>query len=62
MLYTVSNTNVLRGDFMGKFKIPIKYGDAGIEILSKILPKKEQWDNMYTIFSYILLIDNWKKK
>ena len=47
---------------MGKFKIPIKYGDAGIEILSKILPKKEQWDNMYTIFSYILLIDNGKKK
>lgn len=36
---------------MGKFKFPIKYGDAGIEILSKILPKKEQWDNMYTIFS-----------
>ena len=40
--------------------IYLKYGSTGIEMLSKILQKKEKWDNMYTIFSYMLLIENWK--
>lgn len=39
-----------------------KYGDEGIDMLSKILCKKEKWDNMYTVFSYKLLIENWGKK
>lgn len=39
-----------------------KYGDDGIEKLSNILYKKEDWDNLYTVFSYMLLIENWNKK
>ena len=39
-----------------------KYGIEGIEMLSRILRRKTKWDNMYTIFSYMLLIENWKKK
>lgn len=42
--------------------ILLKHGDRGIEMLEKVLHKKEQWDNMYTVFSYILLIENMKKK
>lgn len=39
-----------------------KYGIEGIEMLSRILRRKTKWDNMYTIFSYMLLIENLKKK
>lgn len=39
-----------------------KYGVDGITMLSRILCKKEKWDNMYTVFSYMLLIENWDKK
>lgn len=39
-----------------------KYGVESIGRLSKILCRKENWDNMYTVFSYMLLIENWKKK
>ena len=40
----------------------MKYGDDGIEMLSDILCKKEEWNNMYTVFSYMLLIEKWGKK
>ena len=39
-----------------------KYGLDGITMLSKILGYKEKWNNMYTVFSYMLLIENWKGK
>lgn len=39
-----------------------KYGDNGIEKLSNILCKKVDWDNLYTVFSYMLLIEKWNKK
>lgn len=39
-----------------------KYGIDGIDTLSRILCKKEKWNNMYTVFSYMLLIENWNKK
>ena len=39
-----------------------KYGYDGIEMLSNILCKKEDWNNMYTVFSYMLLIEKWNKK
>ena len=39
-----------------------KYGDNGIEMLSDILCKKEEWNNMYTVFSYMMLIEKWGKK
>lgn len=39
-----------------------KYGVDGISMLSRILCRKEQWDNMHTVFSYMLLIENWGKK
>lgn len=38
------------------------YGVDGIIMLSKILGEKEKWNNMYTVFSYMLLIENWRKK
>ena len=38
-----------------------KYGVDGIARLIEILAKKEKWNNMYTVFSYILLIENWRK-
>ena len=37
------------------------FGNIGIETLVKILPKKERWENMYTVFSYILLIEKLSK-
>ena len=39
-----------------------KYGVDGIIMLSKILGQKEKWENMYTVFSYMLLIENWGRK
>lgn len=39
-----------------------KYGLDGITMLSKILGYKEKWNNMYTVFSYMLLIENWRRK
>ena len=39
-----------------------KYGLDGIAMLSKILGYKEKWNNMYTVFSYMLLIENWRRK
>lgn len=39
-----------------------KYGVDGITMLSNILCKEEKWDNMYTVFSYILLIEKWERK
>ena len=39
-----------------------KYGYDGIENLSSILCKKEDWNNMYTVFSYMLLIEKLNKK
>ncbi len=39
-----------------------KYGVEGIDMLSRILCRKEKWDNMYTVFSYIFLIENRNKK
>ena len=39
-----------------------KYGVDGIIMLSKILGQKEKWENMHTIFSYMLLIENWGRK
>ena len=38
-----------------------KYGDKAILFLSKLLPKKEKWNNMYTIYSYMQLIENLMK-
>ena len=37
-----------------------KYGDNGIEMLSDILCKKEEWNNMYTVFSYMMLIRSFR--
>ena len=39
-----------------------KYGVDAIIMLSKILGRKEKWENMYTVFSYMLLIENWGRK
>lgn len=38
-----------------------KYGDRAILFLSKMLSKKEKWNNMYTVFSYMQLIENLMK-
>lgn len=38
-----------------------KYEDKAILFLSKLLPKKEKWNNMYTIYSYMQLIENLMK-
>ena len=38
------------------------YGIEAIDLLSVILNKKEDWNNMYTVFSYMLLIEKWKGK
>jgi hypothetical protein len=36
-------------------------GVEGIEFLAKVLNKKEKWDNLYTVYSYISLIENLRK-
>ena len=38
-----------------------EYGDRGILLLSQIISKKKTWNNMYTVFSYIQLIENLMK-
>lgn len=35
-----------------------RYGVDGITMLSKIIGKKKKWYNMYTVFSYMLLIQH----
>ena len=39
-----------------------KYGTRGIDYLSKKLSKKETWNNMFTVYSYTLLLDNYLPK
>lgn len=34
-----------------------RYGNSGLEFMAKKLISKSDWDNMYTIFSYTLLLD-----
>lgn len=38
------------------------FSDNGIEMLARILSKKTNWQNLYTVHSYISLIENWNKK
>ena len=37
-------------------------GDEGLKSLGRILQRKEKWERLYTLYSYISLIDNWKSK
>lgn len=41
--------------------IQSKCGKQGLELINKILHQKEKWNNMYTVFSYISLIEKSKK-
>lgn len=42
--------------------IQSRCGKAGLETLARILPKKEKWERLYTVYSYVLLIENWETK
>ena len=42
--------------------IQLKHGAEGLKLLGRILQKKEKWGRLYTVFSYILLIENWGRK
>ena len=42
--------------------IKSRCGEEGLNSLGRILQKKEKWECLYTVYSYILLIENWGKK
>lgn len=42
--------------------IQSRCGDKGLESLGKILQRKEKWERLYTVYSYISLIENWGPK
>lgn len=39
-----------------------KYGMEGLRLLSNRLHRKEQWNNLYTVYSYITLLENSLKR
>ena len=42
--------------------IQSRCGDEGLKSLGKILQRKEKWERLYTVYSYISLIENWGPK
>lgn len=42
--------------------IQSRCGEEGLKLLGMILQKKEKWERLYTVYSYILLIERWGKK
>lgn len=42
--------------------IQSRCGEQSLKSLGKILSKKEKWNNLYTVYSFVLLIDNWVRK
>lgn len=37
--------------------IELRCGEQGVDLLDKILHEKDKWDNLYTIYSYISIIE-----
>lgn len=42
--------------------IQSRCGAEGLKSLGRVLQKKEKWERLYTVYSYILLIENWGRK
>ena len=42
--------------------IQSRCGEEGLKSLGMILQKKEKWERLYTVYSYISLIENWGTK
>lgn len=42
--------------------IQSRCGDEGLDSLGKILQRKEKWERLFTVYSYISLIENWGSK
>lgn len=42
--------------------IQSRCGYEGLKSLGRILQRKEKWERLYTVYSYISLIENWKQR